>query len=135
MKYLIALFTLILPAMGQAQLSGEIIYEEKINIHKRIPEDRADMKEFIPEFRTRNRWFSYLMRKKPSIKSTKNPNGEVADDVDMSPNKGRRFGFRNMRSNHILYQNYQEDERVEQREFMDKKFLITGGNHICTRGN
>ena len=125
MKYVILFFVGLLPFMLQAQLSGEIIYEEKINVHKRIPEERADMKEFIPEFRTEN--MVLLFNEEEAVyKKYVDENAETEEDVDMSPRRGRRMMFRNMRSNHILYQNYQSEERVEQRDFMDKKFLITG---------
>ncbi|MDZ7650694.1 MAG: hypothetical protein U5K54_28120 [Cytophagales bacterium] len=34
------------------QTSGVITYEIKVNMHRRLPPERADMKAMIPEFRT-----------------------------------------------------------------------------------
>ena len=131
MKYIILLFFVLVTSATNAQLSGEIIYEEKMNLHKRIPPERAEMKEMIPEFRTEN--MVLLFNEKEAVyKKYEDPNAEETEDVDMSQQGRRRFGIRNMRSNHILYQNYEADERVEQREFFDKKFLITGEPHLYT---
>ena len=130
MKYLFLLLVIVTPLLSAAQLSGEIIYEEKMNLHKRIPEERAEMKKMIPEFRT-EKMILLFNTEEAVYQKYNDPNEEADEDVDMSE-KGRRFRFRNMRSNHILYQNYQNDERIEQREFMDKKFLITGEPHQYT---
>jgi GLPGLI family protein len=128
MKQLILFLLITLPYLSDAQISGEIIYEEKMNLHRRIPEERAEMKEMIPEFRTEN--MVLLFNEEEAVyKKYVDENQEVDEDVDMSRGGGRRMGFRNMRSNTILYQNYQEEKRIEQREFFDKKFLITGEPH------
>ena len=33
------------------QTTGVITYEVKVNLHRRLPPDRADMKAMMPEFR------------------------------------------------------------------------------------
>lgn len=125
MKQLFLLFILALPYMINAQLSGEIRYEEKVNLHRKIPAEREEMKEMIPEFKTDN--MVLLFNGEEAVyKKHVDKNVEIDEDVDMSKGGSRRFGFRNMRSNQILYQQYQENVRIEQREFFDKKFLITG---------
>ncbi len=114
-----------------AQLTGEIIYEEKLNLHMRIPEERAEMKEMIPEFRTEE--MHLIFNEEEAVyKKYENPDAVKDEDVDMSGRGGPRIRMRGMRSNQILYQDYQNFERLEQREFFDKKFLISGEPHTFT---
>lgn len=128
MKYLVVFLIICTYAVGYSQLSGEIIYEEKLNLHARIPEDRAELKEMIPEFRTEQ--MVLLFNSSAAIYKKHEKASEEPDrDVDMSQRNSRMMRFRNWRSNHIVYQDYIESHRIEQREFLDKKFLITGEPH------
>jgi len=44
--FIAVLFILCLPAFSQ--VSGKVLYEEKMDLHRNIPEDRQEMKEMIP---------------------------------------------------------------------------------------
>jgi len=128
MKHILILLAVICPILSMAQLTGTIMYEDKRNLHMHIPEERAELKDVIPEFRTEEMQLSFN-GEEAVYKKYVDPNAPVDEDVDMSPNQSRRFRMRRGSSNHILYQNYQTYERVEQRDFFDKKFLIKGEPH------
>lgn len=109
--------------LAMAQFSGAIIYEDKRNLHANIPEDREEMKEWIPEFRTVQRQLIFD-EDEAIYKHYVDPNAQ--EEVDLSPQARWRYRGGSDKGNNILYQNYENYERVEQREFLGKKFLITG---------
>ncbi|MBX2814872.1 MAG: GLPGLI family protein [Saprospiraceae bacterium] len=105
-----------------AQDAGQIVYEEKIDLHRRLTGDRAQFKEMVPQYRTSKMLLLYSGAESIYKKSEE-------EAAAPPPEAGRRRGFR-MRmmgaANGIVYRDLDQNKRVEQREFMDKKFLITG---------
>lgn len=120
--YLTALWC-ILTYLACAQVTGEIIYEDKRNLHANLTEDQERMKEWLPEFRISQRQLIFD-EDEAIYRLYVDPNKE--EEVDLSPQGRRRWHSRQGGKDNILYVNYENFERVEQREFFDKKFLIQG---------
>ena len=105
-----------------AQSTGEITYEMVIDLHRRMTGDRAQFKEFVPPTKS---FTSQLIYNETEAYYKQLPEEEEQMD---SPTAGRgpmRRMFR-MAQNNVVYLNYDEGTRIEQRAIMDKSFLITG---------
>ncbi len=127
MKRLIVIMSsLIMTLTMSAQTSGEIIYEQTIDVHARMTGRRAQFKEMVPQYRTDK----MILHFDDHQAVYKKPKEEEAAVIDPNDRRGR-FRARMMggAANGVLWQDYKEDKRVEQREFMDKKFLIKGEPH------
>jgi GLPGLI family protein len=115
---ILALMLLLSPAANMFAQSAEgvIIYEQKINMHRRI-QDEA-MKAMVPEFRT--------VKMQLSIKGPESlyKSFEEADDESTSENDGRtvRMVFRAPQNE--VYRHFDNKTLVELRELAGKKFLI-----------
>lgn len=119
MKKLFTLFILLtIYQLSQAQhTEGMIVYEDKINMHMNLPEDRPELKEYIPEFRT-SKTILYFNSDKSFYKN-------APKEEETQENGGRvRMSFR--APENLLYTNFSTKETVEQKDFMGKKFLIRG---------
>lgn len=125
MKQILILICLLCFGLIEAQNSGEIVYEEKIDIHRRMTGDRAQFKEMVPQFRTQKMLLQFNDTEAMYTASRE----EDASDHVHAGDRGRG-GMVRMRmmggANNIVWLNHVEGKRVEQRDFMDKKFLIKG---------
>jgi GLPGLI family protein len=104
------------------QSEGVITYETKLNMHRRIPPERQEMKAMIPEFRTTK---EQLFFKGPE--SLYKPVIEDSEE-DMSAS-GTTHGGGGMRITMKIpatetYVNQETQERVVQQEFQGKEYLI-----------
>ena len=127
MKKIIFLFAFLGTSLAMAQQSGKIIYEDKMDIHRRMTGDRAQFKEMVPQFRTEKMILTFNETEAMYIASPE----EKDASGDVVAGQGGRGRFMRMRmmgggGNNIVWLNHAEGQRVEQREFMDKKFLIKG---------
>lgn len=124
MKKIILFLATILPIMAFAQTTGEITYEDKMNMHRRLTGERERFKEFVPEFRSTHK--TLLLAEEASLYTTAKEQPE--EDVPEAGGRGggRRFRMGMGRNNEVLYKNLAENSQVSQRDFMDKKFLISG---------
>ncbi|NND35090.1 MAG: GLPGLI family protein [Saprospiraceae bacterium] len=105
-----------------SQTSGEIFYEETVDVHRRMTGDRAQFKEMVPQFRT-DEMILIFDDHQAVYKALEKPE----EDIDLEAGRGRRMRMRFMGdAGGILWQDYQEGNRGEERDFMDKKFLIKG---------
>lgn len=100
---------------------GVITYEVKINMHRRLPPERAEMKAMIPEFRTSKQQLFFKGTEslyKPLIED---------DEEDMSSNSNSGGGVRiNMRApNTEVYLDQSSTVVIAKQEFMGKEYLIT----------
>jgi GLPGLI family protein len=95
---------------------GVITYEVKVNMHRRLPPDRQDMKSMLPEY---NVHLDQLFFN--TSESLYQPVEEEDDDF-ADENGGMRMRFR--RPNAVFYVNQESSRRVMQQEFMGKKYLI-----------
>lgn len=106
-----------------AQSTGEITYEMVIDLHRRMTGDRAQFKEFVPPTRS---FKSKLIYNETEAFYKQLPQEE---EEQAEPPSGRRGPMRRMfrmAQNNVVYLNYDEGTRIEQRAIMDKNFLITG---------
>jgi GLPGLI family protein len=120
MKHLTFTLTLLMAVLtAGAQTSGEILYEEQIDMHRRIPAERAEMKEFIPPFRTQKSLLTftenqYTYQNLPDEQQAPPPPSPEGTEVRMT--------F--VRPLESWYYHIDEDRQVNQREFFGRKFLI-----------
>lgn len=103
---------------------AEVIYEDKTNIHRTLPEEMQQWKDRIPEFRTVKKVLlvnenETLYKKYVSDK----PEEEV---LDAEKERSRRWRGRMNRDENQMYSNVEEKLIIEEREFFGKKFLIEG---------
>lgn len=121
MKSLFSVFFALMSLLMIAQTSGEIIYEETVDLHRRMTGDREQFKEFVPQFRT-NKMILLFDDHQALYKAS----AKQDEDIETEGNGGRmRMRFMGPGGG-ILWQNYVESRSVEERYFMDKKFLIKG---------
>jgi GLPGLI family protein len=121
MKYLVSLFIQTVFLAMLAQVQGKIVYEDKMDMHRRLPPDRAEMKDMIPQFRTSK--FELYYTEDASIYKE----GEKAEDQEVSGTQGNAHFRMRMTSPHRqVYKSILEDKMVDEREFMTKMFLIKG---------
>ena len=82
--------------------------------------EREQFKEFIPQFRTLKSDLTYSEQE--AFYQVIPEEVKPEDAVEGGQTRRMRFGG----ENNVVYINYQEDKRIEQREFLGKKFLISG---------
>jgi GLPGLI family protein len=104
----------------QAQTSGTILFEEKTDLHKMLPPERADMKDMIPQYNTSK--FEFIFSDIESIYRPKKEE-EITDTEAMQGGGRMRFGGR---GNRVVYKNLELDTVIDSREFMQKQFLVVG---------
>lgn len=121
MKKATLLACCLMPLLGWAQQSGEITYEDKVNIHRRLTGDRERFKEFVPEFRTTHKTLLFTEAACLYTTAKEQPEQEVPP-----PGGGRGFRMGMGRNSEVLYKDLENQTQVAEREFMDKKFLIRG---------
>lgn len=120
MKKLLFLILILTSAVASAQKNeGIVLYEVKMNMHRRLPADRQEMKTMIPEFRTTK--MQLIFNQNESLFK----NVEEDDDEEINANGGA-MRMRFMMPQNELYFNFAENKKVEMREFMTKKFLLEG---------
>jgi GLPGLI family protein len=105
-----------------AQDQGRIVYEEKIDIHRRIPEERAEMKDMIPQFRTSKFELFYTQ----DFSKYKAQPRDQEEEMVGSHGSGGGFRMRMNAPRREVYKSLSEDKAVDEREFMSKMFLIKG---------
>lgn len=97
------------------QTSGVITYEVKVNLHRRLPPDRADMKAMMPEFRTTKEQLFFNDHEslyKPLIE----------DEEEELSGGGMRIKMQ--QPNVEIYLDQQTGKIVSKQEFMGKDYLI-----------
>jgi GLPGLI family protein len=97
---------------------GAITFEEKMNLHRRMPDE--SMKAMVPEFRTST---MMLYFRGDECVYKRNPEEEDEETNQAGAGGGRmvmRFG-----GSGETHCNYATTIRTEEREFMGKKYLIT----------
>ena len=118
MKKLVFVFACALPFFGGAQeLEGVITFEKKVNVHRKLGEDRQEMKAYIPEFQTSKTELLFT--------STALLYRELeAEDEMNTEHDGANVMIKMQRPENVIYWDLQNGKKVEQREFFGKKFLI-----------
>lgn len=107
-----------------AQISGEVTYTTKRNMHRNLPDDERGnrMRERMPEFvEFQNQ---LLFTGEETLYKNVHEEQEELVDLDEQDKRQRRMLKRMAPANDIVYCNVLEGLTVEKKEFMDKVFLI-----------
>ena len=106
-----------------AQVAGHVQYDETINLHRNMPPGREQFKEMVPEFRTQAKVLYFSQE----ASRYENSERETQDEINaMSGGRGGRFRMRVGRTEGKVFTDIQSNTVIEQRDFMDKKFIIEG---------
>ena len=99
-------------------VEGVITYESKINMHRRLPPERAEMKTMIPEYRTTKEQLFFN-----ADESMYKPLIEDEEEQEFSNSGGGvRMVFR--QPNTELYMQPSSQKIISKQEFMGKDYLI-----------
>jgi len=101
-----------------AQNEGTIQYEVRVNMHRSLPQDRAEMKEMIPEFNVHKS--RLIFRDGESLFA--NVENEEDDEEFGEDNGPVRIRMR--RAMNEYYYNFSTARRVTLQEFLGKNFII-----------
>ncbi len=117
--FVIAAHVLAFSANAQVQ-EGKIVYERKVNMHKRLSAEQENMKNMIPEFNTSK--VQLIFSGNESILTN------VKEEQDIRETAGEGDGPRRfMRiggGDDETYKNYATQTTIEQRELGPKKYII-----------
>ncbi|MGE5105908.1 MAG: GLPGLI family protein [Sphingobacteriales bacterium] len=95
---------------------GKIVFEEKIDVHRRIPKENEQMRAMLPQFRTNK--FELLFADNKSLYQ------KIEEETDLSeqPQGGvvMRFGG----ADNILYKDFIKQQSIEKRDLMEKEFIV-----------
>jgi GLPGLI family protein len=121
---------LLFPVFATAQQNeGVITFEEKINMHRNIPEEDAQMRSMIPEWRTS---LSELLF---DADESLYRNVEEEEDEEIGSEQ-QGMVIRMQRPEATYYRNFTTKTKADARDFSGKKYLIsgelTGGNWKVT---
>lgn len=98
------------------QSTGVITYETKINMHRRLPPERADMKSMIPEFRTNK---SQLI-----FNDNESLYKPIIEDEDEEIHGGGGMVMRMARPYSETYLDQSTQQVLVKQDFMGKNYLI-----------
>jgi GLPGLI family protein len=114
------LITLVLsPAIAQ-QGEGKITYEQKINVHKRMPPEAEQFKAMVPEFQTNI--MELIFTPTTSIyKAAKTQGDQLPSTEGGGGMRTFRFGGAD---NAEVFRDYDNETMVESRELGPKRYLI-----------
>lgn len=118
MKHIYITLLLILTLTGSMaqHTEGIITYEVKINMHRRIPEDRKHMKDMMPEYSSSTDQLLF-----DADESLYKP---VEEEPEADPDAGRQDRIQFRRPRKEVYLHVSDLRRFVLREFMGKKYLI-----------
>ena len=98
------------------QDEGIILFEEKVNMHRNLPPEAADMRAMIPEFRSSQN--ELLFNANESLYRSV----EEEEEEEEAGNQG--MVIRMQRPESIFYRNYTTQRKADSRDFMNKMYLI-----------
>jgi len=114
---LLACVTAVRVVQGQtAATTGVIRYEVKVNVHRRLPADRQDMKNVIPEFNTHQQELIFNQ-----TESLYKPVEDDEEDME-AESSGMRMRFK--RPQGLYYFDQAAARSVIQQDIMGKKYLV-----------
>lgn len=121
MKFISTLFFLMITLMGFAQNNeGIIIYEQTVDVHRRLTGERERMKQFAPK--TMSNQLQLVFSSTESMYKA-----YFNEEEEPEPRRGgRRWMSFLSGSDGEMYRNFDEMRFVNSREFEGKKYLIKG---------
>ena len=124
MKNLSLILALLSTVFGFAQSEGEIIYTTKIDMWAGLPDDEngAMIRQYMPQYQTMQS--RLLFNATSSIYS--NDMGESNNEPDLNNTEEDNVQIEIRMDNplEIIYSDLETNTTIEQRDLMDKKFLI-----------
>jgi GLPGLI family protein len=100
-----------------AQQEGYIVYSTKVNMHRTIPPDRAEMKDVVPEFNT--------FKTRLVFRGSESYFTPVEEEVEEEfGDSGGPVQVRLRRPQSEFYHNFTSQQRIAVREFFGKYFRI-----------
>ena len=106
--------------LSMAQLrEGKIIYERKVNMHKRLTGEQASMRNMVPEFSSFK--MQLLFAENESMFRQLETEEDIRDQAG-SPEEGRMVV--RMGGDNEIYKNYATGKIIELRELGPKKYII-----------
>ncbi|MCB0697558.1 MAG: GLPGLI family protein [Chitinophagaceae bacterium] len=121
MRQFILLFTVLLAATAQAQQSGTITYEERIELNIELEGEMAQFAAMLPKERKHDKLLYFTK----SASLYKNGEQPKEDNASMN-NNGMQINFNVTEPDNMLYKDLKEGTTTEQKEFMGREFLING---------
>src|SRR6476619_3259970 len=119
--FILALLIFLVGHSFSQMKEGKIIYERKINMHKRIPEGDERMKNMIPEFNTSK--VQLLFSESQSIYKNLPEEQDIRETAGEGED-GKRVFIRLGGGEDETYKNYETGKAIEQRELGPKKYII-----------
>jgi GLPGLI family protein len=117
-KLLAAMIAITCLQTVEAQLKeGKITYEQKVDMHRRIPAENQQMRSMIPEFRTAK--FELLFGDNQCLFT----GVEEAPDLSEENNNGMVIRM-NTGAENEFYKNFSTKKAVEKRELMQDIYLV-----------
>jgi GLPGLI family protein len=117
-KLLAAMIAITCLQTAEAQLKeGKITYEQKVDMHRRIPAENQQMRSMIPEFRTAK--FELLFGDNQCLFT----GVEEAPDLSEENNNGMVIRM-NTGAENEFYKNFSTKKAVEKRELMQDIYLV-----------
>ncbi|MCU0373817.1 MAG: GLPGLI family protein [Chitinophagaceae bacterium] len=125
MKLLLGTCALLLAAVPlTAQTKeGKITYEQKINVHKRMPPEAEQFKAMVPEFQT-NMLELYFTPTQSLFKPAKQQGDQLPTPEGGGPGGGGRFMRFGGGDNAETFRDYENEMVIESRELGPKRYLI-----------
>jgi GLPGLI family protein len=120
MKYLILILGIaVCVAAAHVVLGqdGTIFYETKVNMHRGLPPERAEMKEMVPEFNIHQAKLLFNSTESLYVNIEEEPEEEEFGD-------GGPVQIKMRRPMNEYYNNFAQGKRVTMQEFLGKNFLI-----------
>jgi len=121
MKFICLSFLFSLTTLSFAQTIGQVTYEEKFDMYRRIPPDREDLKARFPQYHS-SMWELLYNGDESVYQHQKQEEAEITN-TQANNQSTMRFGGR---ENHVVYKNLANSKMIDSRDFMQKQFLITG---------
>ena len=116
MKFLFLLFLVCIVHHISGQNQGLITYEQKTNLHRRIPPENEDMKKMMPEFQT--------IKQELLFKENESLYRPIDEEDEMPGGPGGGMVMRFRRPETIIYRNHETEYQLAQRAMFEKKYLV-----------
>lgn len=117
-KVFTAFIVLLFSQTTEAQVKeGKIIYEQKVDMYRRIPEENQQLRSMVPQFRTSK--FELLFADNQSLFKS------IEEETDMTEqNNGGVVIRMGGSAENEYYKNFTTQKAIEIRELMDELYLV-----------
>jgi GLPGLI family protein len=100
---------------------GKIVYEEKIDVYRRIPKENEQMRAMMPQFRTNK--YELLFADNKSLYQKQ----EEEADLSEQPQGGVVLKFGGPEN--IYFKDFNTNKSIEKRDLMEKEFIVEDSIH------